>query len=73
MEEENFVMNNTVCLSFRFLATQEGCLTISIRIHINMSMSITISIRSRSPAILLQKCAHRSPMTLAHLIHAHLQ
>ena len=71
MEEEDFVMNNAVCLYFRFLATQEGCLTISI--HISMSMSITISIRSRSPAILLQKCAHRSPMSLAHLIHAHLQ
>ena len=73
MEEEDFVMNNAVCLSFRFLATQEGGLTISIHIHISKSISITISIRSRSPAILLQKCAHRSPKSLAHLIHAHLQ
>ena len=66
------VMKNVVCFYFRFLETQEGCLTTSIHIHIhNITSSITI--RSRSPTIHLQKCAHRSPMSLAHLIHAHLQ
>ena len=62
------VMKNVVCFYFRFLETQEGCLTTSIHIRIH---NITSS--SRSPAIHLQKWAHRSPMSLAHLIHAHLQ
>ncbi|KAI4579635.1 hypothetical protein MJT46_001003 [Ovis ammon polii x Ovis aries] len=58
-----------------FLETQEGCLTIRIRIHIHIhsSSSISITISARSPAIHLQKCAHRSAMSLAHPLHAHLQ
>ncbi|XP_010855754.1 PREDICTED: uncharacterized protein LOC105001269 [Bison bison bison] len=58
----------------RFLETQEACLTIRIpiRIHISISISISITISARSPAIHLQKCAHPSAMSLAHLIHAHL-
>ncbi|KAM7246665.1 hypothetical protein CapIbe_002963, partial [Capra ibex] len=62
----------------RFLETQEGCLTIRIRIriririHIHTSIRISITISARSPAIHLQKCAHRSAMSLAHPIHAHL-
>ncbi|KAM7246661.1 hypothetical protein CapIbe_002959, partial [Capra ibex] len=54
-----------------FLETQEGCLTTTIRIHIHISIRISITISARSPAIHLQKCAHRSAMSLAHLIHAH--
>ncbi|XDB48938.1 hypothetical protein AB1E18_002521 [Capra hircus] len=69
---ENICIRTTPC---RFLETQEGCLTIRIRIHIRIhtSIRISITISARSPAIHLQKCAHRSAMSLAHPIHAHLQ
>ena len=48
------VIKKVVCLYFRFLETQEGCLTTSIHIRIHISISISITISARSPAIHLQ-------------------